>query len=76
MSCFFRLCTNHFGDILGRFGHGTATGRGAKVSSKIIAKVKNTMSERHAAEKLFDDFLSDYQAEILPKVMANWCEAS
>ena len=29
-------------------------------SSKIITKIKNTMSDRHAAEKLFNEILHDY----------------
>ena len=47
-----------------------------KVSSKIVSKLKNTMSDRHAAEKLFNELLADYRAEILPEVMANWSEVS
>ena len=49
---------------------------GSNISSKIIAKVKNTMSDRHAAEKLFNDLLSEYRAEILPEVMAGWPQVS
>ena len=47
-----------------------------KVSSKIISKLKNTMSDRHAAEKLFNELLADYRADILPEVMANWSNVS
>ena len=56
---------------------GNELGRPA-ASAKIIQKVKNTMSDRHAAEKLFCDVLSDYRAEILPSVVSGWeemCEA-
>lgn len=49
---------------------------GAKVSSMIISKLKNTMSDRHAAEKLFNELLADYRAEILPEVFAGWAETS
>ena len=42
------------------------------VSSKIVSKIKNTMSDRHAAEKLFNEMLHDYRAEILPDVIGNW----
>jgi len=42
------------------------------VSSKILLKVKNTMSDRHAAEKLFNEMLHDYRVEILPTVVENW----
>ena len=41
-------------------------------SSKIIFKIKNTMSDRHAAEKLFNELLHDFRAEILPSVVENW----
>ena len=43
-------------------------------SSKIITKIKNTMSDRHAAEKLFNEILHDYREEILPSVFDNWEE--
>ena len=42
------------------------------VSAKIITKIKNTMSDRHAAEKLFNELLHDYRAEILPTVTESW----
>ena len=42
------------------------------VSSKILLKIKNTMSDRHAAEKLFNDMLHNYRVEILPTVVENW----
>ena len=42
------------------------------VGSKILLKIKNTMSDRHAAEKLFNDILHDYRVEILPTVVTNW----
>ena len=46
----------------------------SSVSSKIISKLKNTMSDRHAAEKLFSTILSEYRANILPDVMNGWEE--
>ena len=45
---------------------------GSKVSSTIVAKVKNTMSDRHAAEKLFNELLADYRSEILPDSVSGW----
>ena len=36
-----------------------------EVSSMIVSKLKNTMSDRHAAEKLFNQMLSEYRADIL-----------
>lgn len=38
---------------------------GMKVSNTIVLKLKNTMSDRHAAEKLFNKLLADYRAEVL-----------
>lgn len=32
------------------------------------------MSDDHAAEKLFNELIADYRAEILPEVMSNWSE--
>ena len=43
-----------------------------EVSSKILAQLKNTMSDRHSAEKLFNDLLADYRAEVLPEVINGW----
>ena len=45
-----------------------------EVSSMIVSKLKNTMSDRHAAEKLFNQMLSEYRADILPDVFAGWSE--
>ena len=42
------------------------------VSGKIIAKIKNTMSDRHAAEKLFNELLHDYRKELLPTAIECW----
>lgn len=41
-------------------------------SSVILSKLKNTMSDRHAAEKLFNELLSEYRADILPDVVDGW----
>ena len=42
------------------------------VSAKILSKMKNTMSDRHAAEKLFAQILAEYMCNILPDVVAGW----
>ena len=42
------------------------------VSAKILSKMKNTMSDRHAAEKLFTQILAEYRCNILPDVVAGW----
>lgn len=44
------------------------------VSSQIISKIKNTMSDRHAAEKLFNELLKDFRADILPTIIEKWDE--
>ena len=41
-------------------------------SAEIVTKLKNTMSDCHAAEKLFNELLSEYRAEILPMVAKDW----
>jgi hypothetical protein len=46
------------------------------VSSTVITKIKNTMSDRHAAEKLFSQILSEYRESILPDVVSGWREMS
>ena len=46
------------------------------VSSKIVSNLKNTISDRHAAEKLFNELLCDFRADILPSVVKNWDELS
>ena len=46
------------------------------VSARIVALLKNTMSDRHAAEKRFNVMLYDYRAEVLPTVAQNWDELS
>lgn len=46
------------------------------VSSKIVSKIKNTMSDRHSAEKAFNQLLHDFRADILPGVAENWGELS
>jgi hypothetical protein len=42
------------------------------ISSQVLLKIKNTMSDRHSAEKLFNEMLHDYRAEVLPTVVENW----
>ena len=42
------------------------------VSSKIVSKLKNAMSDCHAAEKPFNELLSEYRVGILPDVVEGW----
>ena len=46
------------------------------MSSTIISKLKNTMSDRHAAEKLFSTILAEYRASILPDIVSGWHQMS
>ena len=45
-------------------------------SSEPSVKINNTMSDRHAAEKLFSQILSDYRTNILPDVVSGWNDMS
>ena len=44
----------------------------SETSKQIISKIENTMSDRHAAEKLFSQYLAEYRESILPDVIAGW----
>jgi hypothetical protein len=44
----------------------------SSVASTIVMKLKNTMSDRHSAEKLFSAVLCDYRASVLPDIVAGW----
>ena len=46
------------------------------MAQRIVVKLKNSMSDRHAAEKLFNQMLAEYCAEILPEVYSGWSEFS
>ncbi|XP_065887842.1 uncharacterized protein [Dysidea avara] len=46
------------------------------VSQKLVMKLKNTMSDRHSAEKLFSQLLQEYRKDILPDVVSGWDEMS
>ena len=45
---------------------------GDGIGDKILANIKNTMSDRHIVEKKFNGLLEDYRQEILPSVVAGW----
>lgn len=42
------------------------------VSKRIVAKVKNTMSDKSSVQKSFNRLLEDYRANILPEVLSDW----
>ena len=40
----------------------------------VLAKIKNTMSDRHVVQKKFNSLLEDYRLEILPMVVKDWSQ--
>ena len=46
--------------------------RGKNTGNKILANIKNTMSDRHVVEKSFNDLLEAYRADVLPSVIEDW----
>lgn len=44
----------------------------SNLGMKILAQIKNTMSDRAATESKFNDLLKAYREECLPKVKQNW----
>ena len=49
---------------------------GSTVSEKILLKIKNTMLDRHSAEKLFSQLLQEYRGTILPDIVSEWDKMS
>ena len=45
---------------------------GTNVSNRLLASIKNTMSDRHIVEKKFNELLESYREEILPDVVEGW----
>ena len=41
---------------------------------KLLANIKNTMSDRHIVQKDFNDLLESYCSEILPDIVTSWKE--
>ena len=39
---------------------------------RILADIRNTMSDRHIVEKSFNNLLEDYRLEVLPSIIENW----
>jgi hypothetical protein len=39
------------------------------VSKRILASIKNTIPNRHIAEKMFNELLESYRAEVLPNIV-------
>ena len=49
---------------------------GKKGSDAVVAKIKNTMSDRHIVQKNFNTLLEDYRADILPSIIQDWDKLS
>ena len=45
---------------------------GAGLGERIVANIKNTMSDRHIVQKNFNCLLEDYRSQILPSVVSDW----
>ena len=45
---------------------------GENTGNVILAKIKNTMSDRHIVEKNFNSLLEEYRSTILPSVIQSW----
>ena len=45
---------------------------GGNASGVILTKIKNTMSDRHIVQKLFNHLLEHYRSAILPTVIQSW----
>ena len=45
-------------------------------NNKIIASIRNIMSDRCGVQKKFNDLMADYRKEIVPEVIAGWAEMS
>ena len=49
---------------------------GDGTGQKILACIKNIMSDHHMVEKNLNKLLEDYRAEVLPVVVSNWSALS
>ena len=47
-----------------------------EVGKKIVSNIKNTMSDRAATQKCFNELLEAYRMEILPEVVSEWDDLS
>ena len=56
-------------DILQELSEGTSTSNAA---GTIVANIKNTMSDRAAAQKSFNTLLAAYRSDNLPSIVDNW----
>ena len=59
-------------DILQELSEGAEKTGMSNAADTIVANIKNTMSERAAAQKSFNALLATYRSDILPSVVNNW----
>ena len=53
----------------------TSLGRDSALT-KIVASIKNTMSDRHVVQKNFNELLENYRSEVLPIALEDWATLS
>ena len=66
---FKELLTNALSDVSKTC---EASGKDTSISKRILASIKNTMSDRHVVEKKFNELLESYRAEVLPSIVEGW----
>ena len=59
-------------DILQELSEGAEKTGMSNAADTIVANIKNTMSDRAAAQKSFNALLATYRSDILPSVVNNW----
>lgn len=59
-------------DILKQLSESAQKQSTSNAAEKIVANIKNTMSDRASAQKSFNSLLTAYRADILPNVTKNW----
>ena len=67
-----KTCLDTFKEIISDISHS-----GSDTSGRmILANLANTMSDRAATEKSFNNLLESYREEILPQVVEGWEDLS
>ena len=68
---------DRFKDIVEDIEKACQKGLGSdNVLAKVVAAMKNTMSDRHAVEKNFNRLVEQYRSELLPLAVENWSDLS
>ncbi|XP_065191546.1 uncharacterized protein LOC135822664 [Sycon ciliatum] len=61
-----------FKQVLGDIEDVAATAGHANIASKLLANMKNTMSDRCIVQKSFNKLVEEYRKEILPDIIDGW----